>query len=1123
MHPGTTIYTSHRLEDLLVVLVERLATDPLPPLDTETIVVPGQGIARWLRLQLAERLGIAAGLAMPFPGAFLQQLTRAANTARHAAQAELFDPDTLLLRIHRLLGDAALQKSLGLAARYCEDDPDGKKRLQLSQRLTSCFDDYQLYRGDLLDRAAAGDDLTDHGPHGAWQARLWRALLRDAGFTAAAAPSSPTPLLFAELIEPSGDDGGPWLAHRLQSLQRMLADPKAAVAALPPRLSVFAASTLPPALVALLFRIGELIPVALYVPTPSPHYFGDLRPRGASITDGNSLLARLGTESREFQDILLDLQDAAGTAPVERHDLGESSPAVTTNLLACLHHDLAAVREHGQETDLPRFQLTVDDDSVRVHDCHSEHRELEVVRDQILDAFARDPSLQPHDVLVLVPDIERYSPYVEAVFGPVQRHLPFQVADKSPIAEQPICAALFGALRLAESRLQVYDVLHLLETPAVQRRFGLFASDLPVLRHVCERAGIRWGLDGDSRNRRFGMPAFEENSWRLGIERMLLGVATGPVDDLVLGRLPAADRTSAREDLLERFLAFLGLLFERLRPLQRPHTFAEWASLLDDLCCALFLPLAEDEAGLAALRSALADLRDAADRARHNEPISPRVLRDWLQGALGRAADGIGFLGGRVTVAAMLPMRAVPVRQLFLCGLDDRSFPRRTEPAPFDLGQNPRRPGDRSPRLDDRQLFLDCLLAARERLHLCYIGHSAMDDSECAPSVVLAELIDYCDRISRPPTGHDRARDWLVVRHPLQPWSPRYRDGKDPRLFAYAATQAANAAAQAANAVDPSPIAAVASSDELPWFGAALPAAATVPTTDIPLAVLLDFWWHPCRFFLRHALGIRLPRDLDTDPTTESFATSPLDRWRLVDAAVQRVLDRRPPPRDALALASASGLLPVGGGGAQAHAAIDEESLQFLGELGRHGELAPRQVVARGPDFTIAGEIATVGEGELVYARVGKVKPKDRLRAWIWHTVAAVARHQGTALPARTMLIARDATLCYRELEPAVADECLADLVAGLRQGITMPLPFFERSSHEYGAALHASAADEAAAQRKARSRWLPDTSDFRGSDSEDHSIALCMRDRDALALPEFATWARRIWRMAYGYTEALS
>ncbi|MCB9885198.1 MAG: exodeoxyribonuclease V subunit gamma [Planctomycetes bacterium] len=1101
MTPGIVLHTSYRLEDLAASLAHALRTAPLAPLDTETIVVPTQGLARWLELQLAEAHGIAAGLRFPFPGAFLGGLSGA---ARRLA-ADPFARDVLHLRLFRLLGDPALAGQLGPAAGYCEGDPDGRKRFQLAAHLAAAFDDYQLYRGDLLAAAGRGADLADQGPHGPWQAALWRALLRDAGLTAPepdkgkrrrARRDEHTPLLFPELAEESAPVGdGQAAAHRLDALRDLLADPERARACLPPRVAVFGAVSLPPAFLEMLQRIAAHVPVHLFVPQPTPHYFGDVRPR--QHEGANALLGRFGTLAREFADQLLELEEHA-SVPFTRNDLAPppdpEEPA--PSLLACVQRDIAAVFDRGDAG--ARWALRTDDASLRVHDCHSPQRELEVVRDQILAAFAEDPSLEPHEVLVLVPDITVYAPYAEAVFGPVQEHLPFQVADRDPASELPLCASLLAVLELAMDRLMVFDVLHLCELPALLRRFRLFANELPTLRHWCERASIRWGQDGEARARQFKMPAFEENSWRQGLERLLIGAATGPLDTLVLGRLPAADATSGRDDLLQRFLNFVDTLFDHLPRLQRNHPPNAWADLLDALLAALYAPdSAEDEQASQRLQRATADLRSLAEQARVDEPWSPIVLRDWLRQNLRQSAAGRGFLTGRVTVAAMQPMRTVPVRHLFLCGMSDQGFPRRDQPQPFDLMARQRRPGDRSVRLDDRQLFLEALLAARERLHICFVGRSQKDDSPCAPSVVLAELLDHVDRTCDSPDAQP-PRDHVLVRHPLQSWSHRYRTGDDPRLFTYARAAGAPAHHELV--------------DEPPFAAAPVTPPAELLQHELPFDRLLEFWKHPCRFYLQHVLRLRVRRDDDDDLDTEPFAVDHLDRWRLQDSAVRAAQRGDPPPRDPLAAARATGLLPVGGHGVFAFADVDAETEAFLLRVDGLDMGRRRTVRVQVGAVTLHGDLDGLAADFAVAARIAKLKPKDRLRGWLRHLLLAAARGQGrTELPARSLILAKDYTLHLPELDPPRALAHLEVLLAGYRQGAHAPLPFFEKSSYEYAERLHDND-DAATALRAARKKWLPDTSDFPTSDSEDEAVALAMRGHDALQLDGFARWAEAIW-----------
>ncbi len=1138
---GVTVVTGHRLEDLFAVLLEQLAGSPLGPMETETILVPGKGIARWLELQLAEHLGIAAGVEMPFLGTYLHRLSTAGEAGTEPGPTTANDPfarEVLTLRLWRLISerlnssDAKMQ--FGAATDYCQEDHDGRKRLQLCKRLAACFDDYQLYRGDLLTDFAAGENHKALSPHAPWQARIWRALLEDAGLElprskARKQSKESTPFLFAEMAEPTplprpSSDA----AHRLVALHNRLDDATWCRAHLPKRLSVFGTTTMPPAFLDLLHSLARHTPVNLYVPQPTPHYFGDLRERKSHAGD-NALLARFGTESREFADQLIDLEDRSGSsAPVDRVDLDDLSDTGTPGtLLACLQHDIVHAFDRG-EGNAERFVLRPDDASVRVHDCHSPQRELEVVRDQICAALDEDKTLEARDVMVLVPDIDRYAPYAHAVFGPLKYRLPCHVADRHPARELPICRSLLSILELASTRLTLADVLQLLENPAVQRRFQLFPTDVPVLRHLCHAAGIRWGLDGESRSEQFYLPAFDDNAWRPGIDRLLLGTLTGPVDALVLDKLPIGDTTEARAELLARFATFARTLFAQVAVLRHPHAFVDWADRVDAIAAALFSPQGGDqEEALRQLQRATQAMRTTARTAEHTQAVSLAVLRDWLSDALADGASARGFLGGAITIAAMLPMRAVPVRCLFVCGLDDEAFPRRDQPSPFDLLPAKPRPLDRNRRLDDRQLFLDLLLAARDRLHLSYVGRSAKDNAEGAPSIVLAELFEHVDRtcVTESPGGKSpgskspgsktigSALKQLVVQHPLQPWSPRYRSGADARLFTYAQSRKPTDKQLTAPAE--------------PWCPEEFELATVAGEAErCTVDDLLKFWWHPCRSFLRDSLRVRLRNDGEREEADEPFALDSLTRYQLQDEAVRNAQRGAETLDDPLAWTRAKGVLPVGTHGTATFHALRAETRQLLDEARHYATTTTRRIDLQLGDTNIVGSIEGFSDRDLAYMRVSKLQPKDRLKAWLLHLIVTMQRIQDgdqveRPWPRTTRVLASNGIWVYAEVPEVEARDYLTQLVSLRRQGLSRPLPYFDHCSFAVGEYLVKGKDEQAAMQKGTRAYQVKDPNDLWKYDLGDASIALCMRDRDPFEGgldSEFFRIAKTIWPAPLGY-----
>ncbi|MFO0390320.1 MAG: exodeoxyribonuclease V subunit gamma [Planctomycetota bacterium] len=1065
MASGLSLYASTRLDDLLELLAAITGKEPLSPLQEETIVVPTQGIARWVRQRLAHKRGIAASLRLPFLGGFLRRLADGDSAA-----PDPLAKDELTLRLWRLVRAPGAARDYGPAFAYCRDDADGRLRLQLCERLARVFDDYQVYRPDLLARWTAGDDAADAGEHAPWQGRLWRALLADAGFGRAGGPAAAA-------------------AIRLREVERRLGAEADARRRLPPRVHVFGATALPPAFLRLLLACSEHTPVHLYVPQPA-----DLRDGDSS----NAWLDRFGLQAREFAREFADLA-ASGYAGIARLDVGavvrrHEAPSERRTALAVVQARIADLSGDSP----PRPPIAADDDSLRVHVAHSPQRELEIVRDQLLAAFAADRDLQPQDVFVLVPDIEQYAAMADAVFGPVREHLPYRVADRSPIAEQPLCSALFAVLDLARGRVEAGDVFRVLEQEAVRQRFDLGVGDLPALRARCDAAGVRWGVDGARRAARLGLPAFDDGSWRAGLDRLLLGVMTGPGEALALGLSPVADATSGRDDAFGRFLAFCTALFERLDLLAAPRPLAAWADRLDDLLAALFLPTsAEDRAAAERLRRAIARLRAIATAAAVDEPVAAVVLRDWLDGALAESSGG-GFLSGSITIASLTPMRTLPCRRLYVCGLSDQQFPRRPQALPFDLIAQRRRAGDRDARRDDRQLFLDLLTSARDAVHLLYVGRSAKDDAECAPSTLLDELLELVDATFAPGPDGAPARAQVVVPHPLQPWSRRYRDGRDPRLFAYAVGHG--------GALPDT------RSDAAPWSDDA-PAEppAELQGQDLALADLVAFWRDPPRFFCERVLGMTLRAADAPEPVTEPFALDGLGNWQLRDTLLRRDVPGEG-EADRMAAAHAAGLVPPGSRGDLAFHDGEDEAQVLRRCLRAHGALASVPVAVAADDGRVAGTLEGVAADALVRAQAGKLKAKHRLAAFVAHVVAAVARGAGGALlPDASVQYGLGETQRLRPLDGDAAQAALAVLVAGFRAGLRRPLPFFPAASLAHAEA-RAKGDDDAVATRRARAAFAGHGDGSTG-EADDAATALCWRGRDPLGHPDFAEWAERVGR----------
>ena len=1049
-----SLEVSNRTEILAAGLAEWLRP-PLPdPLAPEIIVVQSAGMARWLSLALADAHGVCAHADFRFPAEFIWEVLRRLSPGLPEASA--WDERVLTWRVLAELDRLPAEPRYAPLAPYLGDDLG---RYQLARRVAGAFTRYLIYRPDWVAHWERGGD--EH-----WQAVLWRRLLGSQ--PAGAAPHRATLEALARARLRAGDPGG-------------AAD--GGDAALPARVSVFGIPHLPPAHLDFFAALGARTEVRLFLFNPCREYWGDVVPERALarrgldparaetlyFQAGNPLLASLGRQGRDFLDAAQDV----ATETVESFAAPEPE-ADRQTLLARLQADILDLRAG----DLAGVEP---DDSVQVHACHGPLREVEVLYHQLLARFEADPGLRPGDVVVMAPDIEAYAPHVEAVFGTAAVPIPYAVADRPPAAESPLVAAFFRLLGLPQSRFEAGELLALLDVPALRRRFGVEAADLAQIQRGVSEAGVRWGVDEAGRGA-LGLPATPLHSWRAGLQRLLWGYAL-PAGGTALfaGTLPAGPVGDGEASLLGRFQGFCEAAFELVTSLARPRPPCAWADDLRALLVRFFAPDDEDRAAFECLLAAVAGLAADAELAGFGAPLPLAAVRRHLMQVLEPARGGGRFLSGGVTFCALLPMRSVPFKVVCLLGLDDGAFPRRDVTPGFDLMAAEPRRGDRSRRDEDRYLFLEALLSARDLLYLSYVGASPRDNAVIPPSALVSELLGVlCAGLSGPAREARLAR--FVTRHPLQAFSRRYFTG-DPRLpcFDPALARAGRLAGRGRG------VPAEFVSRPLPEPG---PAWRTVS-----LAQLLRFYRRPAGFFLRERLGVRLAEETPAPATREPFALDGLGEWSLDQYLLRlcREAQGLPAPenftqadfaQDAAAGGPAPGfeaaweravaadLLPHGAVG-RATCRRRWERVTALAERlpSPDQDLPPLSLAFEVGDYRLTGRLDGLTRQGLVLHRAGRRRACDTLELWLRH-LALNAALAGGAGPGAA-LVAVPATSRWHGLDGSVilapvanAPVLLAELLEIYAQGLRRPLHFCPEVS------LAQAASGEDAVCQKARSAW---------------------------------------------------
>ena len=993
---------------LLDDLVRSLGTPSTPAGLAVPVLMPSLPLVERAKVALARRYGVSMGASFLLPGAFIERIAELVGVDPiHPS----WRPEGLSWRLVPLLAAMVREGYSGHFAAVCVDS---RAQMALARELADRLDQYLYFRPEMIaawSRNERWDGLPDTAREDeGWQKELWRRLA-------------------------AGLDNYPNPAVRLSDLARRVADGSGG---LPATLEVLATGPLPPTLLPLLRALAGRTNVCLRTLLPSTEYLGDIRAgraqmRAGEVVDpaweGNPLLSHLGKQAIEsfknFDDELVDSGQEYEVIPLAE------SPATT--LLQRVQVDVRAAQ---QPDNLERTELNLDSDrSIRVHRCHGARREVEIVRDELLDAFTELPDLRASEVLVLAPDLDTYGPLAEAICQEGDPALPLRLTERRVDRSDQLVRALKAMLQFAAGRAPLSEGIALLELPAVGTRIELLGAKPETLTRYLRAAGITWGLNGIHRQ---AMDAGDltTGTWRSSLDRLLAGLWFGDAEDIcdVDGHpaLPVAGDFGDAPEAVGAILDWVDDLTRLFEEWQDDASPGQWAARLDRALDAI---VASDGGRFDTMIAAdlIDQLRVAEQEHGCAEPMAVGAVGDWLERLVNDEVRSMARIGGGIAMGGFKPLRAIPCRVLVLMGMHDSAFPRKSRSPAWDLLAAAPRPSDRDPLRDDRQLFLDAVLAANDRVIVTATARNIRSNkdeplSACVDSFLRVAVRTSSARIDE----QERCERLLLVDHRLQPFHHSYFAGQgasfDHRHVEVARVFQRNR------------------QEERPFASAAGGISGAPIRGDLELEQLIRDFKDPWSRWLE-TLQVVLPRDgddpqaLDREPVE---VPSGLTRWQILREVIDATLANHGEYLEERLAADRR--LPYGQLGRTMGKQVVElgRSMATMASQEADGALVLQHLVYRHAAPWVAGTVY-VNRTRTVHVVIipGDLKERAhyRLETWIRATFASAA-----GLNIETKVISRRDKSAridrMRPIEEAVARTSLNTLLQLWHQMRQRPVPF---------------------------------------------------------------------------------
>jgi len=976
------VYHSNSLDTLRDLLVEMIARDPIgDPFCAEKILVQSPGMAQWLKLEIAQRLKIAANIDFPLPASFLWRTF--ANLLVDVPERSAYSKESMTWVLMRVLPDKLATLEFATLNHYLSEDQQPFKLYQLCEKIADLFDQYLVYRPDWIANWENDDNspVDDSQAEQLWQPILWRAIVADT--KSRELPHWHRANMFGSFIDAINE---------------------ASAADIPQRVFVFGISALPENYLQALVALGNRCEIHLMVANPCRQFWSDIvdrrylaqltRTNYASDQDhisqlslyeqGNPLLASMGKLGRDYLYLLNQL---------ELPEVQLFSEDDSTQLLSAIQSDILSLRSRKATADYPdqqRLAISLDDQSVKIHNCYSAMREVEVLQDQLLAMLEEQADLQPRDIIVMMPDVAIYSPFIEAVFGQAahNRYLPFSISDRNAQQESPLIANFLQLLQLSKSRYGASQILELLSLPALLRRFELDEVDFEQMRRWILESGIKWGLDEKNRQE-IAATIFAQNSWQFGLDKMSAGFALGDTEQTWQGIAPYPEIAGLEAAVLGQLARFIDLLHECKEQFSSSAKIGVWVNFFHQLIDSLYAADDSDLAAIELIYNALESLQTTIDEAKYGEEIAADIIVDYLQQNLTEQRSSQRFLSGQVNFCTLMPMRAIPFKVVCLLGMNDGDYPRSIPAMGFDLMAVHSRKGDRSRRDDDRYLFLEALLSSRNKLYISYVGRSIADNSVRAPSVLVSELLEYIQQgyYSEASADTDAAlfnievierqgeelKQQLLVNHPLTAYHRSYFS-QDSQLFSFAKQWLPIADAESSQGA----------------INEFIQPLDDNPVTELSLKAMVAFFKQPVRYFFQQRLQVSFINEEEPLEDEEPFSLSGLDNYVQRDELLKNSLTNEGSQQTFVEYLHHNGSLPIGLSGDQILSKNEHDVKELAQKLIplMQGDLIKLSFDLNLDKTLLTGWIEPLYDTGVIKYSAGKSSGRSYICTWIEHLAA---------------------------------------------------------------------------------------------------------------------------------------
>jgi len=722
-----TIYRSNKVEWLADVLCEQLYNSPPKVTENIEIIIGNWSTSRWLSDQISYKTGIASQIKYHLPSSYIKKTVN--ELLGH--EIEEIDPwkplNMTWAIISKLDNLTKMKEGKPIKEWLNRQEKSGeavdKNIWKLTYSIASTLDDYIQFRPEIIEHWLKLEDNSTNKLEKLQENELWQIAILN--------------LIIQELKKQP-------LSTKIKKVITEINKTNISKNLVNKKLYIFGISSLSPIQIDFIKSLSLFTDIKMYLVSPCPELWKRINIREnnkINIDNKNNIqnpkpeniLGRLGAE---FDQLL------EGTETIQSSEIEEINFYALQKEIAKSKNKEPTLLEQIQEgmlnEDYKKLQTNSNDDSIIFMAASGKRRQLELIKDKLLEWFSKDRELTPGDILIISPDIYSFAHLIPSIFESNNKlcYLPWILKDNKKYESSGLINNISNFLELGNNRLTATSINKIISNKTFMIKHDINEEDIILINKCLKESGFRWGIDKEERG------GNDENSleWCLNrwIKSLIYIENNKEVNDIIS---PYYSNINPNE--LIRWWEIISEISTIIKSIRNPKTIKEWSNFIisftNDYNDSLKYICKEKKI----LNTIINTWKSVAFKCKIkiDSTLISLILKEYIT----NRESSTNSQTGKITFGNMDSLGFCPYKKIIMMGLDEEIYPKNDEKPRFNILERKKILGDITSNQKDKYILLEAILSARENLFITWNNRNESTGDELEISNPIKQLLNLLE------------------------------------------------------------------------------------------------------------------------------------------------------------------------------------------------------------------------------------------------------------------------------------------------------------------------------------------------------------------------------------------